>query len=515
MTEASGGYVTDVSYVAEYYGDHAPAHLNMTAAAGGFSRRPLDGPFTWCDYGCGNGVTATVLAAGHPNGHFYGVDLLPAHVRSAEALALRGGLDNATFICKSFTALKPDDLPALDFAVMHGILSWIDEPTRNAVLDDAAKRLKPGGILMTGCNAMPGWAAKIPLRNMIYSLSKDTDHSLERARVGLAWMQKLKGAQVKYFRDNPALSEAIDEMARLDPRYMAHEYFNQNLGAFYFAELRAMMESRGLKFAGSATVFLNMVDLAVPPSLHDEFRTLPSRAELEAKRDFIRNETFRRDVWVKGEPVSTEHDWLTLNTGEVYGTLKTATEIERFAAFGDVQLAYEGEPFDEALAAVAHAGTSISGMDRIARLDVLPPALRVEAMRLLAAGGEVIPFSRTTAPINVTVTSKLTMPAFNRGMIKDLGLRQPKIALAAVNAGVGFEMPNIDAVLLLALVDKGRNGALAAARTTIKAEAGDVVIGGKTLSESEIGKLLEGKLAAFDAPRLSKLAEIGVIGVAG
>ena len=59
------------------------------------------------------------------------------------------------------------------------------------------------------------------------------------------------------------------------------------------------MEQGGLKFAGCATLFLNMVDLAVPPDLYEEFRNLSSRAELEAKRDFIRNETFRRDVWVK------------------------------------------------------------------------------------------------------------------------------------------------------------------------------------------------------------------------
>jgi len=33
-----------------------------------------------------------------------------------------------------------------------------------------------------------------------------------------------------------------------------------------------------------------MVDLAVPHALQDEFRSVKSRAELEAKRDFIRNE---------------------------------------------------------------------------------------------------------------------------------------------------------------------------------------------------------------------------------
>ena len=30
----------------------------------------------------------------------------------------------------------------------------------NSMIADAAKRLKPGGILLTGTNAMPGWSAK-------------------------------------------------------------------------------------------------------------------------------------------------------------------------------------------------------------------------------------------------------------------------------------------------------------------------------------------------------------------
>ena len=49
MTSDTGGYISDVSYLAEFYGDHAPAHINLVAASNGFQPRPLDKPFTWCD----------------------------------------------------------------------------------------------------------------------------------------------------------------------------------------------------------------------------------------------------------------------------------------------------------------------------------------------------------------------------------------------------------------------------------------------------------------------------------
>lgn len=513
MTATTGGYVTDTAYVAEFYGDHAPSHLNLIAASNGYRPRPLTGDFTWCDYGCGNGITANILAGCFPGAKFYGIDFLPAHTRTAELLSLRGGLNNTTFIQKSFTELAEDEIPALDFAVMHGVLSWIDDPTRNAVLDDAARRLKPGGLLLTGTNAMPGWAAKLPLRNMVYSLTRDGQNSLERAEVGLEWLKKLKNAKVKYFRDNPALAEAVDELERLDLRYMAHEYFNQHLRAFYFAELKAMMEARGLRFAGCARLFLNMVDLAVPHALQDEFRSVKTRAELEAKRDFIRNETFRRDVWIKGEPLQSEEDWLAVNQEQIFGAIDPLSRIDRTVAFGDLQLSYESEPFATMLKLVSERAMSIREMDASPGLASLSPWTRFEAARLLAAGGQVLSFPQSTRAVKVPKDARLSMPAVNRGMIKELCMSAPRIALAAPHAGTGVEVSNIDAILLLARCEKGREATVRTAAKVLAGDAGDFVIAGKTLAPADAEKLLNERFASLESTMLDKFAEIGVVSI--
>lgn len=513
MSGTTGGYVTDTAYVAEFYGDHAPTHMNLVAATNGFRPVAVDGAFTWCDYGCGNGLTAAVLAGAYPQAKFYGVDFLPAHIRTAETLAVRMNLDNATFLQRSFTDLKPADLPPLDFAVMHGVLSWIDDKTREAVLDDAAQRLKPGGLLMTGTNAMPGWAAKLPMRNMVYSLSKDSVNSLERARIGLDWLKRLKDAQVKYFRDNPALAEAVDELERVDPRYMAHEYFNEHLRAFYFAELKAMMEARGLRFAGCARLFLNMVDLAVPKELQDEFRTAKTRAELEAKRDFIRNETFRRDIWIKGEPLKSEDEWLEVNQSQIFGTLEPLANIDKAVAFGDLQMSYESEPFASLLNTIAGQATSVRDMEKLPSLASLSPWTRAEAARLLAAGGQVMGFAQSTKTIKVPKGAKLSLTPANRGMIKELGMILPRLALVAPAAGTGVEMTNLDAILLLARCDHGSDKAVKAAAKLFGSGEGDVVIGGKKLKPFEVEKLLASRLAVLESTMLDKLAEVGVLTV--
>jgi SAM-dependent methyltransferase len=486
--------------------------MNLTCAFNGFKPRPLDAPFTWCDYGCGNGVTANVLAACYPHAQFYGVDFMNTHIRTAETLSLRGGLENTKFLCKSFTQLEEDDLPPLDFAVMHGVLSWVDEPTRTALLEDAVRRLKPGGILLTGYNAMPGWAAKLPMRDMIYSLTPDDMNSMDRAKEGLAWLVKLKNAEAKYFRDNPALAEAVEQLERLDLRYMAHEYFNANLRAFHFAEVRAAMEKGGLKIAGCATLFLNMVDLAVPPALYEEFRDLKSRAELEAKRDFIRNETFRRDVWVKGEPFTDEDEWLKSNDDLIFGTLVPEADMDKQVAFGDVQISYDGEPFDSLLAAITTGAKSIASMGEIEGLDTVSSATRVDASRLLSAGGEVIAFANETDPVAVSGKPDIAMgTAFSRGMIKEFGMVLPRIPLAAPGPGTAVEVSNIDAMLLLAICDKGWDSAVKVVTKLIGGDDGEVVMGGRALKPRELKEHLTARVTHIRTKQLAKLLELGVV----
>jgi orotidine-5'-phosphate decarboxylase len=70
------GYVTDIPYVAGFKPMLAPAWLDFVALLGGKRPPARMGGFTWCDLGCGQGVTAAILAATHPAGVFHGVDAM-------------------------------------------------------------------------------------------------------------------------------------------------------------------------------------------------------------------------------------------------------------------------------------------------------------------------------------------------------------------------------------------------------------------------------------------------------
>ena len=293
---------------------------------------------------------------------------------------------------------------------------------------------------------------------------------------------------------------------------MAHEYFNSNLRAFHFSEVRSVMEQGGLKFAGCATLFLNMVDLAVPPDLYEEFRNLSSRAELEAKRDFIRNETFRRDVWVKGDPVNSEEEWFQMHEDLVFGSLITREDMDKEVAFGDVQISYTGEPFDSILDLITTGAKSIANYGNAPGLDSVSTPTRVDASRLLSAGGEIIAFAQETEPVKSGPKPKISIgTAFNRGIIKEFGMMLPRIPLAAPKAGTAVEVSNIDALLLLAICEKGWNGAIKVVAKMVGSDDGHVVMGGRSLSPKEVKGHLADRVRHIQSKQLSKLLELGVV----
>src|SRR5688500_5630257 len=166
------GYVSDVAYTDGYYAELSPAHLNYIAILNRCAPRPLDRPFTYCELGCGNGHTVTMLAAAYPQGQFYGCDFNPAHVSKARRWAEAAGIKNLTILEASFQEMVEMDLPDFDFITFHGIYSWISEPNRRAMQDVVARHLQPGGLVYNSYNGMPGWAGQAPLQRLMFEVAR-------------------------------------------------------------------------------------------------------------------------------------------------------------------------------------------------------------------------------------------------------------------------------------------------------------------------------------------------------
>jgi len=305
MTGADAGYLTDVEYIGEFFPHLAPAWLAYVAAINGYRAPPLDRPFTWCELGCGQAITALVLAATHPSGEFHACDFNAAHVERAEALRRAGAVDNLRFHAKRFGEMLDEDLPPFDFIVLHGVYSWVPESARGEIREFVQRRLKPGGLVMVSYNAMPGWAHLQPVRRMMRARAAATPgNSLDKARAAFAHVDFLARNRAGYFAVLPAAAEHLKALARHDIRYVAHEYLTPHGDAFWFDEVAHAMAADGLAFAGSMTPADNYPELMMPAAFRSLVASAATRSELEAHRDVVANTSFRQDLYAAQAPAA-------------------------------------------------------------------------------------------------------------------------------------------------------------------------------------------------------------------
>lgn len=502
------GYVLDTPYLFEFQEELSPVRLNYTALLGGYEPVPLDRPFRYLDIGCGYGVTLAVLAAAFPDASFTGIDLNPDHIREAAALAsdsanlrlIAGGFDDAP--------LGPEE--QFDFIVMHGLVSWLDDGPFEALTGFLRERAAPGAIIYASYNALPGWAASQGLRRRLQAEAARIEGSAaEKGRGAIAALRAMKAEDIAFFRCYPELGLHLDRLAKMDARYIAHEYLNAANRAFDVEDMAARFATAGLTFAGSATTFQNYVDLAFPPALQEKARGCTSRLEIEALRDFIRNETFRKDVYVRADGQMDADAWQAALRSQPVGATAPAAQLDREVAFGDVAIQYDGEVFEPVIAAASVAATS--ARDLAGRIPGLGEDMAADALAFLVAGGQFQPFLRATealpAPPRIRIAHDTT-----RRLIDRLALQEGEATVVAPALGGGLRLGATTAMLLRAL-DAEPDDSVGWLMTRMEETGHHLagLTGEDAFSRSMARQTLEQALAEFRDGWLPKLVEVGVV----
>jgi SAM-dependent methyltransferase len=304
MAQWDDGYVTDVVYTSNFYREITPTWLAMTSLLLGHRPPDLTQPFSYADLGCGNGFTTLVTAAACPHADVWGFDFNPAHVEFANGLAARAGLTNVRFVECSFADLEGMTdltLPDFDIMVSHGVLSWISPANRRHLFGAVAKRLKAGGLVYLSYNVTTGWAAMVPVRALMRMLTVASPDRTDAAVPGvLDFVDRLKQAGALYFQANPAIETRLTDIRKQDPRYIAHEYLNQDWHPLMFADIAGEMLEAKCRFIGSATLAENIDTVAVPPNVAPILGEIRDPYLRETLRDIGCAQAFRRDLFRKG-----------------------------------------------------------------------------------------------------------------------------------------------------------------------------------------------------------------------
>lgn len=300
MSDWSSGYVTDIGYTHGYYPELNPLHAGLAVLNAGFKAPEIQ---TACELGFGQGLSINIHSAASDTS-WYGTDFNPSQVACASDLAAiskaKVHLYDDTF--REFACRT--DLPDFDFIAMHGIWSWVSQENRAVLVDFVRRKLRVGGVLYISYNTMPGWLDMIPLRYLMAQyaekLSPRASGIDTKIKASFNFAEKLFECNPAYARNNPAVVERFSKLKGQDARYLAHEYFNRDWHPMPFTEIAEQLSAAKLSYACSAS-FFDHVDVL---NLTGEQQTLlsgisdPSFRELV--RDFITNQQFRREYWIKG-----------------------------------------------------------------------------------------------------------------------------------------------------------------------------------------------------------------------
>jgi SAM-dependent methyltransferase len=508
MPDWSDGYITNIDYTSGFYPGLSPHAQNFSLLYRGFAPPDISEGFTYCELGCGHGFSTALLAAANPQGAFWGIDFNPAHIASAEGLKRAAGVENVTFLDQSFVEALKGDLPQFDFIALHGVWSWVSSDNRRAILDFFHARLKPGGVVYISYNALPGWAAAAPLRQLLVErLRGQGDPTAASIDDAISFATRMREARAGYFVANEQIGRQLDAMTAMSRNYLAHEYFNRAWSASYHSEVAAELEAAKLAFAAASVLTEQMDPLILPQQAHEILKDIANPTARETIRDYFLNTQFRRDLFVRGARRLSDaerHERL-LQTRLVLIRQRPEFPFKVKVPIGEVTI--EANPAKAVFDALAEGPRTLGDILRDPQVEAAGGGnLAFQGIAILLAGGAIMP---ALGPEHEAIRRKTTA-RFNRAMLGELETERHEQTLAASVLGTGMVVPRIDQIFL-AHAAGNRAPPIETLVEQLSVRDLAIVRGGQPGSADGTKDELKRKMAEFRRDRLPIYRQIGIV----
>jgi SAM-dependent methyltransferase len=299
MNDWTSGYVADIGYTFGYYQELNPQRVKLAFLNAGLVAPEFG---TACELGFGQGLSANMHAAASVCS-WHGTDFNPSQAGFAQELATVSGAD-AHLYDEAFDEFAKRDMPEFDYIGLHGIWSWISDENRAVIVDFIRKKLKVGGVLYISYNTLPGWGTFAPMRHLMTEhaevIGADGVGIVSRIDGALDFTEKLLATNPLFARANPLVNEKITQIKGQNRHYLAHEYFNRDWHPMHFGTMAEWLEPAKLTYACSAH-YLDYIDAVNLTAEQQAFlKDIHDPMFKQTVRDFMVNQQFRRDYWVKG-----------------------------------------------------------------------------------------------------------------------------------------------------------------------------------------------------------------------
>ena len=395
-TNWNEGYPTEVEYTNGYYRELSPNLLRLVCLVAGVAP-PATDPLRYLELGYGQGLSVNIHAAAVP-GEFWGTDFNPVQVGQARSLAAvsRSGVK---LLDDSFVELagRPD-LPDFDLIVLHGIWTWVTDENRRVIVDIIRRKLRVGGILYLSYNCLPGWAAAMPMRHLI-KLHADLAGSPSANPIGklegaLDFALRVVDAGALYFREYPSVTARLKKIAEQDRNYLVHEYLPRHWRPMAFSEVIEWLAPARLDFIGSSHPLDYVDGLNLSAAARELLAQVQHPILKQSVRDYLVNQQFRRDLFVKGPRrlASRERQQLLQSQSFVLTSYAQAIPLKIMAALGEATLQeHIYRPLIEVMAEKGYAPKTLGQIAAHTKLRSLEFGQVLEAMLVLIGAGHAFP----------------------------------------------------------------------------------------------------------------------------
>jgi hypothetical protein len=447
MSDWTSGYVADVGYTYGCYGELSAERLRMAFLSAGLVLPEIG---TACELGFGQGLGANMNATATLT-RWHGTDFLPAQAAYAQELAAAAG-NGARLLDESFAQFcLRDDLPDFDFIGLHGTWSWVNDENRGLIVDFLRRKLKVGGVAYISYNTQPGWANMIPMRHLMAEharvMGSQGQGIAGRITGALEFGEKLLELNPAYAQANPEVKGRFAKLKSKDRAYLAHEFFNRDWHPMPFADVAQWLAPAKLEFACSAHLQDHIDEINFTPAQQAFLRGIPHANLKQTTRDYIVDQQFRRDYWVKGLRriglLEQMAQWRRMRA--VLVVPRSQVVLKMKANVGEVEL--QPALYSPVLDALAdHQVHGVADLEQALAPQGLGLPQILQAVRMLYAKGDLV-FAQDEA-VQAQVAERCRL--LNAHLMKRSCNAEEGLFLASPVTGTGLPMPRFHQLFVLA-----------------------------------------------------------------
>jgi hypothetical protein len=362
-------------------------------------------------------------------------------------------------------------------------------------------------------NVTTGWTSMVPVRALMRTLAVASPERSDLAAPGvLDFIDRLKQAGALFFQANPTAESRLVEIRKQDPRYIAHEFLNQDWHPLMFAEVAGEMVDARCRYIGSATLAENIDTISVPATVAPLLAETRDPTLRETLRDIGCAQSFRRDLFRKGTaPLPAAEHQALLDGLTLAGMGMAMPEDGATFATPIGNVTGKAEVYQPLLSMLEAGPLSIRHARESPAFAGRPLVELMQAFTLLVAGGyahPMLPDGGTKAGHEAARRLNLTIARANAN-----GADLLRLAAPAIGSAVGGDILDSLAVGDLLARKPADVGALSTEVLAILARSGrSVQRDGKPVTDAvEARQIVADAVAGTLERRVPLFARLGVL----